>query len=204
MWATTKNDYPLFYNNITFLLKALTITMVCKLIRNNPMEQSPWEANRSSANQEIPHILLNLKFHYHTHNSPPLVPILSQINTVHTLPSYFSKIHFNIILPPTPILPSILLPSGFLSNTLQAFLFSPMPVICPSISSLIWSSTQYFGRSTNHEIPHYAIFCSLLFLTYIHTYKHTYGSIIRWRRHEYEIGHKEERERQKRKKRKMI
>jgi hypothetical protein len=27
---------------------------------------------------------------------PPLVPILSQINPIHTIPSYLSKIHFNI------------------------------------------------------------------------------------------------------------
>jgi hypothetical protein len=30
-----------------------------------------------------------------------LVPILSQINPVHTAPAYLSKIHFNIIHPPT-------------------------------------------------------------------------------------------------------
>jgi hypothetical protein len=29
-------------------------------------------------------------------------PILSQINPIHTIPSYLSKIHFNIIHPPTP------------------------------------------------------------------------------------------------------
>jgi hypothetical protein len=27
----------------------------------------------------------------------PLVPILSQINSVHTTPSYLSKMHFNIV-----------------------------------------------------------------------------------------------------------
>ena len=31
------------------------------------MEQSPWETNRFSASQEIPHILLNPKVHYRNH-----------------------------------------------------------------------------------------------------------------------------------------
>jgi hypothetical protein len=32
---------------------------------------------------------------------PPLAPILSQIDPVHTITSYLCKIHFNIVHPPT-------------------------------------------------------------------------------------------------------
>jgi hypothetical protein len=64
------------------------------------MEQSPsWEANRSSASQEILCILWSPKIHYHVHKSLPPVPIFSQTNPIPVLPFHFLKTHFNIIIP---------------------------------------------------------------------------------------------------------
>jgi hypothetical protein len=79
------------------------------------MKHNPsWEANRFAACQEIPCILRNPEIHYRIHKWPPPVSILRQLNPVHTHISHFLKIHFNIILPSTPGLPSGLFPSGAL------------------------------------------------------------------------------------------
>jgi len=62
-------------------------------------QSSSWEVNNHSATQEIPHILWNPKVYYSVHNSPPLVPSLSQLIPIHNFLSYFFKIHCNVILP---------------------------------------------------------------------------------------------------------
>jgi hypothetical protein len=65
-------------------------------------ELSPylWAVN-CAVTQELPSILWNLKLHYPVHKSPPLVPILSHIDPIHTISSCLSETHFNIVHPPT-------------------------------------------------------------------------------------------------------
>jgi hypothetical protein len=78
----------------------------CTLLKDccyitNSMKLSPaWEATCCSATQEFRNILWNPEVHYVVHQSCPVVPVMSQMNSVHTTPSYFLTIHLNIILWP--------------------------------------------------------------------------------------------------------
>jgi hypothetical protein len=58
------------------------------------MEQSP--ANASPISQEISGSLLTTEVHYHVHNSPPLGPVLSQMNPIHDVFFLSLKVYFVI------------------------------------------------------------------------------------------------------------
>jgi hypothetical protein len=71
--------------------------------------------------------------HYRVHNSPPLGPILSQIDQIHT------RSLRSILILSSHLrlgLPSGLFPSGFPINILYAFLFSPIRATCSSLPNI--------------------------------------------------------------------
>jgi hypothetical protein len=116
-----------------------------------------WEAPSCRVTEEFPSILWNTNVHYSVHKSPQLVPILSQINPVHTTPSYLSS---NLILSSRLRLglSSGLFHSGFPTKILYSFIFSPCMLHALSISfPLTWLFQLYLANSTSYEAPHYAV-----------------------------------------------
>ena len=82
--------------------------------------------------KKIPRILWNLKVHYRIQKSPQHVPMLSQLDSVHTTTFHFLNKHLNIIFPSTPGSPQCSLSLRFLhKNPLHA---SPLPTVatCPA------------------------------------------------------------------------
>ena len=102
------------------------------------MEHSPsCEANRFSASQEIPCILWSPKVCYRIHKCLPPVPILSQIDPVHTPTSHFLKTHLIISSYLCPGLPNCLFPSGLPTKTLYTPIRSPIHATCPAYLILL-------------------------------------------------------------------
>jgi len=96
------------------------------------MEQaSSWEANRSSASQEIPRILHNPKVHSLFHKCPPTAPILRHLDPVHA-PHTTSWRSVLILCHLRQGHANVLVPWSLRAKTLYAPLLSPIHVTCPA------------------------------------------------------------------------
>ena len=94
--------YLYLFNNIQLNMYSSDTTILTYLLTHSIQHIPSSEANRFAASQEIPSNLWNPKVHHPIHKCLPPVPILSQLDPVHTPTSHFLKIHLNIILPSAP------------------------------------------------------------------------------------------------------
>jgi hypothetical protein len=107
------------------------------------MELSPsWGAINLAATQELPSISWNPKVQYRIHKSPPLVPILSPINPIHIIPSYLSKMHFNIVHPLT---------SWSSQWSLSFWLSHKYPISIPILPHSCYMPRPYHSLSLDHS-----------------------------------------------------
>jgi hypothetical protein len=114
-----------------------------------------WEAKSCAASLSFLSISWNPKVHYRIHKTSPPVPILSQTEPVHTTQSYLWKVILILSIHLHLGLPSGLSPSGFPTNNLYTFLFSPICATCPAylillnLIILIIVGKEYGSRSSS-------------------------------------------------------
>jgi hypothetical protein len=111
-----------------FEMKGQHIRQLCRKLLIQPI---PWsrvllKKPQIAATQEFLETLWDPKVRYRIQKSPPLVPILCQINPVHTTPSHSSKVHFNIIFL------YLGLPSGLVRNPVCILHSHACYMPCPS------------------------------------------------------------------------
>jgi hypothetical protein len=134
-----------------------------------------WKANGSSANQEIPPILWNLKVHYHIHKSPPPVPILSQsMPTNHTSCSVLIFSSF----------PCLDFPNGLLlrchhQKAVCTSVSHMCHMLCPSHSSVFFFFNlfkvvpKYLDCSIFQRINYLSLYCDFVLPAGLMTWPYT-------------------------------
>jgi hypothetical protein len=78
-------------NVISTRLKRLWRSNTGVLYFNSMGQKLPWELHSRSASQEISRLLRNPKVHYRVHKISLWDPILSQMNSVHTITFYYLR-----------------------------------------------------------------------------------------------------------------
>jgi hypothetical protein len=82
--------------------------------------------------KKYPAFLWNPNVHYRVHTSPPMDPILSQLNPVRPIDPYLPKVHLNVILLPTPRSPQWSLAFGPPNQNPVNTSPLPMRATCPA------------------------------------------------------------------------
>lgn len=94
-----------------------------------------WQGRALRRNTRILHTLGKPRVHHLVHNRPPIVPILSQTNSVQATPSCFCKMRCNIILPSTPTSFKWRLSFGFTHQNLSSHQNVPYSQLSTSLLS---------------------------------------------------------------------
>ena len=122
-----------FQNNLATIIRPFSQTFTKQTPHSTVLFKKLIVTQRSS--QKIPRISCNPKFHYRIHMSPPLVPIVCQINPVHAPHPVYVKLILVVSFHLHLGLPTGLFPSRFPTKALF-FIHATCPVALNPLDSI--------------------------------------------------------------------